>query len=118
MTYSTIDNKTYECLNSFFSKINIHTQQDRDNFEQRFNKINNKENVDLSIIVSTNDCCSGRQRIKGTRLSVEDVVSAICLGHEEEKYLLSDYDYLTSLDVDACLIYAHKNNMLIDVFDE
>ena len=54
-------------------------------------------------IVSTPDTCSGDPRIIGTRLTVKEVVDAICNGDEEE--IIEDYPYLTKDDIDACVAH-------------
>lgn len=47
----------------------------------------------------------GRPTVRGTRMRVTDVLSLLAASADEAE-ILSDYPYLTSDDVRACLAYA------------
>ena len=53
------------------------------------------------------DICGGRPRIKGTRIRVSDIVSALGTG-ETIAEILEDFPYLTEADIYAALDYAAK----------
>lgn len=53
------------------------------------------------------DICGGRPRIKGTRIRVSDIVSALGAG-ETIAEILEDFPYLTEADIYAALDYAAK----------
>lgn len=47
----------------------------------------------------------GRPAVRGTRMRVSDVLSLLAAGADEAE-ILEDYQYLTSEDIRACLVYA------------
>lgn len=47
----------------------------------------------------------GRPRVRGTRVRVADVLLLLAAGANEAE-ILTDYPYLTSEDIRACLAYA------------
>lgn len=51
------------------------------------------------------DVVHGRPAVRGTRVRVTDVLSLLAAGADESE-ILSDYPYLTSEDIRACLAYA------------
>lgn len=53
------------------------------------------------------EICGGRPRIKGTRIRVSDIVSALGTG-ETIAEILEDFPYLTETDIYAALDYAAK----------
>lgn len=57
-------------------------------------------------IVVTPDTCGGRPRLRGRRLTVQDVVGTVANGVSEETLFLAENTDLTRDDVDACLLYA------------
>lgn len=67
----------------------------------------NTENSLLSRISSDPDICGGRPCIKGTRMRVADIVEALAHGATQEE-LLGDFDYLTTEDIAAALLYSAR----------
>jgi uncharacterized protein (DUF433 family) len=61
----------------------------------------------LSRITSDPAICGGRPCIKGTRMRVADIVEALAHGVSQQE-LLADFDYLTSEDISAALLYAAR----------
>ena len=61
----------------------------------------------LSRITSDPAICGGRPCIKGTRMRVADIVEALAHGASQQE-LLADFDYLTSEDISAALLYAAR----------
>jgi uncharacterized protein (DUF433 family) len=61
----------------------------------------------LGRIASDPAICGGRPCIKGTRMRVADVVEALAHGASQQE-LLADFDYLTSEDISAALLYAAR----------
>jgi len=51
------------------------------------------------------DQCGGRPCIRGMRIRVKDVLELLAAGVDEAE-ILSDYPYLESEDIRACLEYA------------
>jgi uncharacterized protein (DUF433 family) len=49
--------------------------------------------------------CGGRPTVAGTRVRVSDILEMLSHGATEAD-ILSDYPYLSSADVRACLAYA------------
>ncbi len=49
--------------------------------------------------------CGGRPCIRGMRIRVKDVLDLLAAGVGEEE-ILSDFPYLESADIRACLEYA------------
>ena len=49
--------------------------------------------------------CGGRPTIRGMRITVADVLELLAGGMTAEQ-ILSDYPYLESADIQACLEYA------------
>jgi uncharacterized protein (DUF433 family) len=58
-------------------------------------------------IVSDPEICGGRPRVRGTRITVSDIVAALASG-ETVAAILADYPYLAEADVFAALDYAAK----------
>lgn len=56
-------------------------------------------------IVFSPDTCSGRPRIRGTRIRVADILDMMSAGAGREE-ILADYPDLASADIDAALAYA------------
>jgi uncharacterized protein (DUF433 family) len=56
-------------------------------------------------IVATADVCSGRPRIRDTRIRVSNVLEMLAAGMSHAA-ILEDYPYLTEEDIRACLDYA------------
>jgi uncharacterized protein (DUF433 family) len=61
----------------------------------------------LNRITSDPAICGGRPCIKGTRMRVADIVEALAHGASQQE-LLADFDYLTSEDISAALLYAAR----------
>jgi len=61
----------------------------------------------LDRISSDPTICGGRPCIRGTRMRVADVVEALAHGTSQQE-LLADFDYLTSDDIAAALLYAAR----------
>jgi uncharacterized protein (DUF433 family) len=59
----------------------------------------------LDRIVIDPEIVHGHPAIRGTRMRVSDVLALLASGASETE-ILSDYPYLTSEDVRACLQYA------------
>ena len=62
----------------------------------------------LARIVSRPGVLAGKPSVRGTRLSVEFILSLLAHGATEAE-LLSEYDGLTSEDINACLLFAGKS---------
>lgn len=62
----------------------------------------------LDRIVSDPEICGGRPVIRGTRMRVSDVLDALAQGATQEA-LIEDFDYLTSDDISAALLYASQS---------
>jgi uncharacterized protein (DUF433 family) len=61
----------------------------------------------LDRIVSSPDICGGRPVIRGTRMRISDILDALASGATRET-LIDDFDYLTSDDISAALVYASQ----------
>jgi uncharacterized protein (DUF433 family) len=59
-------------------------------------------------IVTSADVCGGRPRIKGTRITVADLLAALAAGDTIDE-LVADLDDLSREDVLAALKYAASN---------
>lgn len=59
----------------------------------------------LDRITIDNDKRSGRPCVRGTRITVADVLGWLASGMTEAE-ILTDYDELTGDDIRACLAYA------------
>lgn len=59
----------------------------------------------LERITSHPDICGGRPVVRGTRMRVVDILEALAHGATRED-LLTDFDYLTTDDITAALLYA------------
>jgi len=59
-------------------------------------------------IVTSADVCGGRPRIKGTRITVADLLVALAAGDTMES-LIEDLDDLSREDILAALKYAASN---------
>lgn len=57
-------------------------------------------------IVSDNDVLLGKPTIKGTRISVDHIVSLLAQGWSEEK-ILNNYPRLTKDSIQAVFSYVH-----------
>ena len=70
-----------------------------------------------SIISIEPGKCGGRPCIRGMRITVYDVLSYLASGMTETE-ILSDFPYLNSQDIKACLQFAAKREraMLIAKF--
>jgi uncharacterized protein (DUF433 family) len=64
-------------------------------------------NLLLDRISSDPEICGGRPCIKGTRMRVADIVEALAHGATQQQ-LLADFDYLTTEDIAAALLYAAR----------
>lgn len=53
------------------------------------------------------DICGGRPCIRGTRMRVADIIQALAHGASQQQ-LLADFDYLSSEDIAAALLYAAR----------
>ncbi|MEW6357172.1 MAG: DUF433 domain-containing protein [Planctomycetota bacterium] len=69
----------------------------------------------LDRIVSNPDVLGGKPIIRGTRLTVERVLSLLEAG-VGEKEILADFPMLTSEDIRACIAYARHVVAEEDVF--
>jgi uncharacterized protein (DUF433 family) len=58
------------------------------------------------LIISDNDVLLGKPTIKGTRISVDHIVSLLAQGWNEEK-ILDNYPRLTSESLKAVFAYIH-----------
>ena len=59
-------------------------------------------------IVTSTDVCGGRPRVKGTRITVADLLAALAAGDTMEE-LVEDLDDLSREDILAALKYAASN---------
>ncbi|MFZ5735110.1 MAG: DUF433 domain-containing protein [Pseudomonadota bacterium] len=59
----------------------------------------------LERVTSHPDVCGGRPVIRGTRMRVVDILEALAHGATREE-LLADFDYLSTEDITAALLYA------------
>ena len=59
-------------------------------------------------IVTSADVCGGRPRVKGTRITVADLLAALAAGDTMEE-LVEDLDDLSREDILAALKYAASN---------
>ena len=59
----------------------------------------------LARIVSRPGILAGKPTIRGTRLSVEYILSLLAHGATQEE-ILSEYDGLVPEDIAACLLFA------------
>ena len=50
----------------------------------------------------------GKPIVRGMRMAVEPVLSMLAAGDSPEK-LLSEYSFLEPADIQACLLFAHRN---------
>ena len=69
----------------------------------------NGDHALLARISSDPRICGGRPCIKGTRMRVVDIVEALARGATKEQ-LLKDFDYLSSEDIAAALLYSARAN--------
>ena len=67
----------------------------------------NGDHALLARISSDPRICGGRPCIKGTRMRVVDIVEALAHGATKEQ-LLNDFDYLSSEDIAAALLYSAR----------
>ena len=67
----------------------------------------------LSHIESTPDICSGKPRIAGTRIRVQDIVGLTEIGRSPDD-IVSGYPHITLADVHAALAYYHDHRAEID----
>jgi len=65
-----------------------------------------KEELTSRIVVD-GEICGGRPRIRGTRVRVSDVVSALASGDTVSE-IVADFPYLAEADIYAALHYAAK----------
>jgi uncharacterized protein (DUF433 family) len=56
-------------------------------------------------IVATPDVCSGRARIRDTRVRVSNILEMLAGGMTHAE-IIEDYPYITEEDIRACLDYA------------
>jgi len=69
------------------------------------------------IIVVNPQILGGKPIIKGTRISVEFVLTLLASGMSEEE-IIRDYPHLKKEDIKACLEYAAralKNEIVVDL---
>lgn len=59
-------------------------------------------------IVTSSDVCGGRPRVRGTRITVPDLLAALAAGDTIEE-LVDSFPYLAREDVLAALKYAASN---------
>ena len=59
-------------------------------------------------IVTSTDICGGRPRVKGTRVTVADLLAALAAGDTIDE-LVNDLPYISREDVLAALKYAASN---------
>ncbi len=52
-------------------------------------------------IISNPDICNGKPTIKGTRITVQSVMSFVLAGHDDET-VLEGYQRMTSEDLQTC----------------
>jgi len=52
--------------------------------------------------------CGGRPVVRGMRITVADILSMLAGGMTQEE-ILSDYAYLETKDIQACLVYAAQS---------
>ena len=65
-------------------------------------------NEDLSSrIVFDSAICGGRPRIRGTRVRVSDIITALASGDTVQQ-IVEDFPYLSEADIYAALSYAAK----------
>jgi uncharacterized protein (DUF433 family) len=62
----------------------------------------------LSRIASNSKILSGKPTIRGTRLSVEFILSLLARGTTSQE-IISEYKGLTEDDIRACLLFASKS---------
>ena len=63
-------------------------------------------------IITSQDILFGKPRIKGTRISVEQVLSCLEEGYTTEK-IIQEFPDVTEEDVSACIKYA--NNLVVNI---
>ncbi|MEO8882602.1 MAG: DUF433 domain-containing protein [Devosia sp.] len=59
-------------------------------------------------IVTSSDVCGGRPRVKGTRVTVADLLAALAAGDTMDE-LVNDLPYISREDILAALKYAASN---------
>ena len=59
-------------------------------------------------IVTSSDVCGGRPRVRGTRITVHDLLNALAAGDTIDE-LVDSFPYLAREDVLAALKYAASN---------
>jgi uncharacterized protein (DUF433 family) len=59
-------------------------------------------------IVTSSDVCGGRPRVKGTRVTVADLLAALAAGDSIDD-LVTDLPYISREDILAALKYAASN---------
>ena len=66
----------------------------------------------LSRIEIRPDVRSGKPCVKGTRMTIQDVLEYLASGMSEAQ-VLEDFPYITHLDVLACLQYAAQKERTV-----
>lgn len=63
-------------------------------------------------VITSHDILFGKPRIKGTRISVEQILSCLEDGYTVEK-IIEEFPDITKEDVSACIKYA--NNLVVNI---
>ncbi len=70
----------------------------------------------LDRIVVRPDVFGGKPIIRGLRIAVEHVLAMLAAGDSTET-ILSEYPFLESADIQACLLFAHRSIAGEDIHD-
>jgi len=62
----------------------------------------------LDRIVVRPEVLGGKPVIRGMRIAVEHVLAMLAAGDSPET-ILTEYPFLESADIQACLLYAHRS---------
>lgn len=66
------------------------------------------DNELIARITMDPNVMTGKPVIRGTRLTVDYITGLLAHGATEHE-ILQEYDYLTSADIQACLLFATKS---------